>query len=230
MKLLIKVAVVFALVLMISGTAVLQAQSNPPMFGFRIAPNVGWLKPDATKYDGDGAVFGFSWGFIVEFPFAENYSLASGFNVVFNNGKLKYPHRIDTTGLMHRKYNLKYLELPFMIQMRTTDRGGPVFHANIGFGGGIRLDAHAEGRFTPDDGDAVEFDRDKISEEINLLRASLLIGAGVEYPVGASSKLRVGLQFNNGFTNILKGPNNADPAIDHSAMPNFIELNLGFIF
>lgn len=203
------------------------AQLSSSRFGFRIAPNVGWLKPDVDGYENDGAVFGFSWGFISEFPFAENYAVSTGFNIAFNNGKLKYPHRVDDIeGTLYRRYNFKYLELPLMMRMRTADRGGPMFYAQIGLGTGILLDAKSEDRFENQPKEAAR----KISSDVNLVKASLLIGIGVEHPVGANSKLLAGFQFNNGFTNVLKGTNTVLTGTDHTAIPNFIEFNLGFIF
>ncbi len=221
----------FAVIIIVMSTSGLHAQTfKNPKLGFRLAPNVGWMKPDAKLYENDGAVFGFSWGFVSEFPLAENYYLSSGFNIVFNNGKLKYPHKIDADGMLYRKYNLKYLELPIVMRLRAPDLSGYIFYAQLGFGASVLLDAKAEDKFLPDTGPAVLFEKDKISEDMNLLKASLIIGVGVEYQVGSSSKLMVGLLFNNGFTNVLKGNNKAQPGIEHAGKPNFIELNVGFLF
>lgn len=205
-----------------------------PVFGFRMAPNVGWIRGDASSYENDGATLGFSWGFIAEFPAAENYSFSTGFNILFNGGKLKYPHQIDISsnsesGILARKYNLKYLELPMMLKMRTSDRGGPVFYGQIGLGLGVLLDARGTDVFTYQDS-TVEFDKEKISEEIRLFRTALLFGLGVEYPLGPSLKAIGGLSLNNGFSDILKGSNLADSSVSHKAFANFIELNIGILF
>lgn len=202
-----------------------------PKFGFTIAPNVGWMKPDARDYESDGALFGFSWGFVSEFPMAENYYFTTGFNIDLNNGKLKYPEKTgDATGIMYRKYNLKYLEIPLILKLRAPILSGPVFYAQIGLGAGMRIDAKAQGRFVPAGGNVILFEKDKITEEVNLLKASLLIGLGIEYPVGSYSKITAGFMFNNGFTNVLKGNNLANPSIEHNAASNFIEMKLGFLF
>lgn len=224
--------IAFITIALVMFTNDLEAQIfKNPKFGFRVAPNIGWLKPDAKSYENDGVVFGFSWGFISEFPFEENYYLSSGFNIIFNNGKLKYPHKLnDSTGTLYRRYNLKYLELPVVMRLRAPDISGFTFYAQLGFGGSIRLDAKAEDKFIPIDGGIVKrFEKDKISEEINFLRASLILGGGVEYEIG-QSKLMLGLLFNNGFTNVLKGNNTMDASIEHAGKSNFIELNIGFLF
>jgi hypothetical protein len=220
----------FIIVTIISGNHLLYSQDLSPKLGFRIAPNVGWMKPDARQYDYNGIAFGFSWGFLSEFPLTVNYGISTGFNIVFNNGKLKYPHIIGDTGTLNQKYNLKYFELPFMIKMKTADKGGPVFYAQTGLGLGMRIDAKGEGSFVQNNGNSFDIERDIISDEICLLKASLLIGLGFEYPVGASSKIITGFQFSNGFTNVLKGNNLVNSNTEHAGIPNFIELNLGFLF
>ncbi|MBE0661879.1 MAG: PorT family protein [Bacteroidales bacterium] len=208
-----------------------QTRELKPVFGFRMAPNVGWIRGDEASYENDGATVGFSWGFIAEFPAAENYSFATGFNILFNGGKLKYPHQIQGLGdgSLARKYNLKYLELPMMLKLRTTDRGGPIFYGQIGLGLGVLLDARGTDVFTYSGGTS-EFDKEKISEEIRLFRTALLFGLGVEYPLGPSLKAIGGLALNNGFSDILKGSNLVDSSVSHKAFANFIELNIGLLF
>jgi hypothetical protein len=211
-----------------------QTPNLNPVFGFRMAPNVGWIRGDASSYENDGATVGFSWGFIAEFPAAENYSFSTGFNILFNGGKLKYPHQIPMSsfsgpGTLARKYNLKYLELPMMLKLHTSDRGGPIFYGQIGLGLSGLLDARGTDVFTYP-GATVEFDKEKISEEIRLFRTALLFGLGVEYPLGPSLKAIGGLSLNNGFSDILKGSNLVDSSVSHKAFANFIELNIGILF
>lgn len=211
-----------------------QAPGLKPVFGFRMAPNVGWIRGDASSYENDGAIVGFSWGFIAEFPAAENYSFSSGFNIIFNGGKLKYPHQIEISsnvesGVLARKYNLKYLELPMMLKLHTSDRGGAVFFGQIGLGLGVLLDARGTDVFTYQSG-SIDYDKEKISEEIRLFRTALLLGLGVEYPLGPSLKAVGGVSFNNGFSDILKGSNLDNSSLSHKAFANFIELNVGILF
>ena len=62
-----------------------------------------------------------------------------------------------------------------------------------------------------------------------MLRGSLIVGVGVEYSVGGRTALVGGLTFNNGFTNVLKGTNDA-VGRKPSAINNFLELTLGVMF
>ncbi len=209
----------------------LSGQTATPKFGLKLSPNIGWVKPDTRSYQNDGAAFAMSWGFIAEFPMAENYYASTGFNISSYRSNIQYPHLTENQpGVLNRKYNLKYFEIPLTARLRVADRGGPVFFGNIGLGSGILLDARAEDSFKSLIEPEIFTEMDKISGEIKLFKLSLLVGVGVEYPVGPSSKLLAGLQFNNGFTNILKGENLTDTRLSHRAFPNMVEFNLGFLF
>jgi hypothetical protein len=219
-----------AALLLFAQVIIAQEVKPKPIFGFRMAPNIGWMKPDASSYENDGVRVGFSWGFIAEFPLAVNYSFSTGFNILFNGGRLEYPHIINNQeGALQRRYGFKHLELPFILKLYTSDRGGPVFYGQIGLGTGILLDARANDLFIKDNS-REDFEKEKITDEIKLFRAALLVGMGVEYPLGPSLKGMVGLSFNNGFSDLLKGSNIKDSSISHSAINNFIELNLGLLF
>jgi len=221
------------LIVVMSATSHAQEQEVKPTFGFRMAPNIGWVKPDASAYDSEGITVGFSWGFIAEFPMAENYSFSTGFNILFNSGKLSYPHQINNNlGVLDRRYGFKYLELPLMLRLFTSDRGGPMFYGQIGLGTGILLDARGKDLFIDADKTKPrqDFDKEKITDEIKLFRAALIVGLGIEYPLGPSLRGLAGLSFNNGFSDVLKGSNVVDNSISHKAFNSFVELNLGLLF
>ena len=100
-----------------------EAELPKIQFGINVGPNLGWIKPHTEDYSSEGVVMGFAWGFITDFNFSNNYGISSGFNVVYNNGKLKYPYLQDTiSGIMQRKYNLQALEIPVVLKMRTKQR------------------------------------------------------------------------------------------------------------
>jgi len=195
-------------------------------FGLKLGPNVGWFKPNSDNYSSEGSVVGFNWGFITEFNVAKNYAINTGFNVVYNNGKLKYPHVHETdTGILQRKYNLQYLEIPICLKMRTNQIGYFTYYGKIGLGVNFNVRAKAKDVFNVDP--EVETD---IKDEIVFMRESLIVGAGVLYSLGSETSLMFEIIFNNGFTDILKGNNTADPDIKQDAYSSFIEFNIGVIF
>lgn len=221
------------LVVLILGMSQLKAQYKPFVFGLEFAPNIGWFKSDLKNYENEGTEVGFSWGFVSEFYLMENYAVATGFDVVYLNGRLSYPHApepgSDTVGTLSRKYKSKYLEIPLALKMKTNAYGNMRFYGKVGLGTAFLLSAKGKDKFTSDSYNK-SFEEDDIKNEMKNFRESLILGAGIEYSVGGSTLLTFGITFDNGFTDVLKYENTADPDVNHKAINNYLELNLGIIF
>jgi len=204
------------------------AQYKKFNFGLKAAPQVGWMKTNADTYTSNGARLGFGWGFVTEVNFTENHSFGTGFNVLFNGGKLRYPYAIgQDTGIMDRTYKLKSIEIPLTLKMRTNPIGDFQYFGQIGFGTSFLLNAKGEDEFAFNS--SVEKDNGNLNN-VAFLRESLIIGLGAEYKLEAGTTLGLGLQFNNGFTDILTGKSAVDSSIKEKAFTNFIELNAFVLF
>src|SRR5690606_19810113 len=64
-------------------------------FGAFVAPNLSWMRPTAAKSDnneflteGGGTKFGFTYGLMAEYRFAENYSFVTGLQINMTGGKM----------------------------------------------------------------------------------------------------------------------------------------------
>ena len=192
-------------------------------FGLKAAPQICWMKPDADNYSSEGAKAGFSWGFIAERNFTENHSIASGFNMLFNGGKLKFPATVDgVSGIMKRDYFLKYIEIPLTLKMRTNPMKGIRYFGRIGLGTAFKVGSKVIDEFTPTNGTTTTSEK-KNYDKVSLVRESLIVGAGGEYEITGGPKLGLELTFNNGFTNILTESG-------EKANPNFIELAFSVLF
>ncbi len=212
------------------------SQVKPFRFGFRMAPNLAWFSSDADKYESDGATAGFSWGFVSDITLTENYFVKTGFNVDYLNGKLTFPYEmiidpdtISSTGELSRKFNLRNLQIPATIKMRTNRFGKFAFFGNIGFGVSFNLKAKSNDAFTYGD-ETTEFETKDISDKIKFAKASIIVGCGLEYFFDNSTSLFLELNYNNGLTNILKGNNIVYPDIKQKAFMDYLELNIGILF
>jgi len=212
-----------------------QAQQKPFKFGFKLAPAISWLSPDSKYYESAGSNFSFAWGFTADITLMEHYYLATGFNVSYFSGKLNYPYLLNSGGNsyegdMEEKYTLRYIEIPLAMKMKTNELvKNYKFFGLIGINTGINIRAKSDQRFVHS---TASFTEDNIDtkENTTLFKASLIVGAGTEYVIDESVSLVLGINFNNGFTNILKGSNTVYPEIDAKAVPYYFELNLGVIF
>jgi hypothetical protein len=199
------------------------AQYAPFYFGLKASPLINWMKPDADNYSGNGAKAGFAWGFIAEKNFTENHSLASGFNMLFNGGKLKFPTTVDgVSGTMNREYFIKYIEIPLTLKMRTNSSNGIRYFGRIGLGTAFKISSKKIDEFTTITGTTTTSSK-KNYDNVSFVRESFIIGAGGEYELKQGPKLGVELSFNNGFTNILTESG-------EKANPNFLELAFSVLF
>lgn len=199
------------------------AQYPPYYFGLKAAPQICWMKPNVDGYESAGVKAGFSWGFIAEFNFTENHSIATGFNMLFNGGKLKFPATVgDVSGTMNRDYALKYIEIPLTLKMRTNDMNGMRYFGRIGLGTAFKIGSKKTDEFTASNGDVTTSKKENY-DNISFARESLIVGMGAEYEIKEGPKLGAELIFNNGFTNILT--ENGEKAV-----PNFFELAFSVIF
>ena len=213
---------------------VVKAQHKPFLFGFRVAPNMGWMKTDLQDYKNEGMEFGFSWGFMADFFLMENYSINTGFDVLYLNSHLSYPHQMEIndemeTGRLDRKYRLKYVEVPLTFRMKTNPFGKFILYGEFGGGAAFRISAKSKDEFNS--GGSLQLTEEpKIEDETKLFRGSIILGAGVEYFISGSTSLLLSIRFDNGFTDVLKDQNTVDDSVDHHAISNFLEFNIGMLF
>ena len=210
------------------------AQQRPVVFGFKVAPSLGWFKTYTDGYKNDGLTPGFSWGFIAQFNMMEHYSLGTGFNVLYLNASMNYPHMEivdgDTlTGMMDSKFRMKYIEVPLVFKMETKDFGRFRFYGQIGLGTSFLIGANADLNFSYNGKERTD-DKVDVYDDIRFMRESLIVGAGAKFIIEGSTLIFANITFDNGFTNVLKGNNTADPTLSQRANTNFIEFQVGMIF
>lgn len=224
----------FLLTLLLIGIMQLKAQYKTVVFGLEVAPNIAWMKSDVKNYENEGTEVGFAWGFVSEFYLMENYAVATGVKVVYLNSRLSYPHQVEEqdqiyTGRLNRKYRTKYVEVPLVLKMKTREFGNMRFYGKFGLGTAFLLSTEGKDKFVSDAWNT-SFEEEDVKSEMKTFRESLILGAGMEYGIGGSTILTFGITFDNGFTDVLKGENTTDPELEHDAISNYLELNLGIIF
>jgi hypothetical protein len=206
------------------------AQYRAFVLGVKAAPSISWLKTTEKTYSSEGVKPGFSWGVVSEFYFARNYAIVSGVNFNYQGGKLSYPDLISGNQvLLTRNYRIRYIEIPAVLKLKTNEMGKFRYFGQLGLGFGVRLnskgsDEYREGTQT------ISGDYRDIDGLTNLFRASMIVGGGVEYPFDKNTSLVLGVNFNNGFTDALKGENAINQDYRHEGKPNFVELHVGVMF
>jgi opacity protein-like surface antigen len=218
------------------------AQDDPGVrFGLKLAPNMSWQRPDTKGIKSDGSKFGYTFGLNVEFPVGANGNYRFGTGLMLNNvgGKLKQEYSyVDTSGTTLTKeltqdIKLRYIEVPLTMKLLTNEIGYIRYFGLIGFGTAFNI--RAKGDYdvpVPDaNGSIVGFatlEDEDIKDDVQAFKASLIIGAGMEYNFSGNTALQIGITYNNGFTNTL-----ADKEVNGKTAKSFqdyLELNLGIFF
>jgi hypothetical protein len=248
----------FALVF---ATAEMHAQDyNKYRFGFKVEPNMSWFGPKQNYLEASDNKLRFSFGLNADFHFTENYAIGTGMNVFTTGGELTYlklhfedskDHIVRTV----RDYSLKFVEIPLTLKLRTNEIGYITYWGQFGLGLGVKFDAKVDESFSyeyvqEDQGwvesvgkEDVTTENVNISGDIQPIRTSLIIGAGIEYSFSGSTALMAGIVFNNGFTNVLRRKgvqtkSNGEPVFDSgtpieydlNAITNSLALTVGILF
>ena len=229
--------------------------------GLHFSPSIGWLKPVGDNIEADGAKIGYTFGVIGDFNISDNYIFSTGIQLVntgFTAIKPDVQEVTNTQGDLEKGYGstvadirLNYIEVPVTLKLRTNEVGYMKYYAQVGLGLAANYRALADEKFTyvPANGNSsqpISNEEVDYNDEINLFRAALIIGAGVEYNLSGNTSLVAGVTFNNGFTNIfskdvfaadangngVKPPNTEPDKRNQSAksINNMIVLNIGILF
>ncbi|PKP52603.1 MAG: hypothetical protein CVT92_08210 [Bacteroidetes bacterium HGW-Bacteroidetes-1] len=214
-----------------------KAQEKAFQFGFKIGPNIGWIKPNSEGYERDGVNGAFNWGFVADIHLVENYSVHTGFNVLYLNGSYMYPYKAipegesePVTGVMNRTLKLKYIQIPAVLRMKTQEMNNLTYYAEAGFGLAFKTKATADDLFTKDGATIKLEEKIDVGKQYRFSRESLILGLGAYYSLGPSTKLTGGIRFDNNFFDILKDQNTVDPTIEQKAISNFVEITFGLLF
>lgn len=197
--------------------------------GFNIDPMISILKPQESGVNRNSAKAGLKFGLMADFNLNESgtYALASGFHVVLGGSKLKYDagKGLDDFKANPAEYNMKltYIEIPLALKLRTT----PSASNDISFWGqfGTYFAFPVSGR-----ADVISLnqttDRVNILPEMNRINVGMLIGAGVEYPLGETLTGIVGITYQNGFVDVTRNGKWDDGRVNM----NSFALRLGVFF
>ena len=187
------------------------AQNEGFAFGFKVGPNLGWTGSTTGAAVNVGTKAGFDLGVVAEYYFADNYAIVTGVNVGFLGGHYSFTNaRLDTvqeqgfaTYPVDRVYKSTIYEIPLMLKMVTNDLGNLPLRAYAEVGGGIGLAAKKVKVKDAIDGATTPENWITTNKEFSNLRASLKIGAGVQYALDHSTRLFAGVYFSHDFINMV---------------------------
>lgn len=257
-----KSAIVFGLILLTQ----FAISQNKFRFGLKLTPSVNWLKPDnVQKFTSGGSTIGFNWGLTGEYMISDNFSFYSGLELNHEKGKISFKTNTyynmkenyeltlpeDTSAysikLNERAYKSTYVTLPIGIKMKTNEIGYMTYFGEFGLNLAFRTGTKITDKAELDDPRATISDASKYNnlegvnydKDMQPIRVQLRVGLGGEYRVSGGTSLFVGLHYNLGFTNIVKGdskylisPNTAgdNKPVSQKFKAHGVQLTVGVLF
>lgn len=225
-------------------------------FGVFFAPTVSWMKPTASKSDdgiyrvqSKGSKMGYTWGLLVDYFFAENYALHTGFQVNTSGGKILATNpdvSLPSSNTVYSalfNYSVQYLELPFHFKFRTDEISTSRIKAfgQIGLTAGVNVGKRATYtvHYTDDNTlmQTATGNREKLKGGLTMapVMVQLNIGAGAERALSDKVTAYAGLFFNNGLFPDATNPKEFDLGYkgtfgDGKIRLNNLALRLGIYF
>ncbi|GAB4141190.1 MAG: hypothetical protein Fur0041_16370 [Bacteroidia bacterium] len=228
-------------------------------FGLKAAPTITWYKPDdKKKFESNGASFKFSYGLMTEFKLNKVAFIATGLQVDYDGGKLNMKdtnfyfmnkdyellNKADTAGQQYsmyrvtsRTYNTTYVTIPLTLKLRTNEIGMMTYFGQFGVNASYRLKSRINDQAFIGTSPADVSDIDNTAD-MNLFRFALNIGGGAEYNLTGSTSLVFGVNWYNGFSNVLqknseylfRTATNSYAATTQKATSNAIAITVGVVF
>lgn len=201
-------------------------------FGLQFSPQLCWVKAQDKHTTSSGVKFGFNYGLMADFSLASNYAIATGINISQNSADILYNDTINMFNSFKNdtfpqgtktSYKLQYIEIPFVLKLKTNEIGYMTYFGQFGLNAGI----NTKTRGTIDDPSNKNSQiNENLGPDISPINISLNIGAGIEYSLSKSTAFVASFSFHNGFLDISDSPKD----FKTKSILNQIELRLGILF
>jgi Outer membrane protein beta-barrel domain len=179
-------------------------------FGVHADPSICWFSTDIKQVQNVGSRAGFNFGLTFNRYFTPNYSFSTGISLMRTGGRLVSS---DTTVLEFSKlrsivlpgnpvlYKIQYLVFPVGLKLQTNQIGYVTYFMDLGLDPKIVISRKA-------DIPSLNISDENASNEIRMFNLSYHVTAGIEYSLGGTTALVIGLSFDNNFMDITKDNGN----------------------
>ena len=221
------------------------AASAQVEIGIKISPAITALRadsPSATAFASESSKLSFGGGLIVDYFFGENYAFSTGLFLTGKGGTISYldydryrivggpgpPQHTDTR--VNQKITTQYLEVPATIKLFTNELA-PATRLYFQLGGSLAVPIATRingEKFYQDPYD--NNNETSASDHVFDIDVNALLGAGVEYQLGRSTKALAGISYHRGLVNIDRYFEKTRGFSDVTIKNSVVALDLGMKF
>ncbi|QNH61852.1 porin family protein [Hymenobacter sediminicola] len=200
--------------------------------GLKLSPSVTSLRtesPSALGFQSEGSKLTIGGGLVVDYFFGQNYAFSTGVMLTGKGGKFSY-YDPATNLRYEQKLGLQYIEVPVTVKLFTNDIATDTklyFQLGGSLNAAIAGKINGNKRYSDPGKNNLE---SKASDHAIIPDAAVLLGTGVEYQVGQSTKVFAGVSYHRGLLNIEKYFEDERDFSDVSLKNNEFRLDLGLKF
>jgi len=217
---------IFLFFLIVNGSEANAQQSIG--FGIHADPLAGWFTSDNNDVVNEGARAGLNFGLTFNRYFTGNYAFSTGLSLITAGGSLSDKDTTvmsltnSTTVLPGNSvvYNIKYLAIPVGLKLQSNQIGYIRFFTDIGLDPKFVLGGKVE---IP----AQNIEKENASAELKDFNLGYHITGGIEYSLGGTTAIVLGLSFDSNFIDITK--DNGSQPVD-KILHKMLGLRLGVNF
>jgi hypothetical protein len=195
--------------------------------GFKVDPIISVLKPQDAGANRTGTRLGLSYGLMVDFLLNDegNYAFATGLQISMGGSTVKYDagKGLEQFRANPAEYEMKlqHIEIPATLKLKTTAYNGIAFWGQFGTYLGFPIRGRADVTSLDQ-----RYEKENVLRNLTPINAGMLLGAGIEYPLGERLSALVGLSFQNGFVDVTRNGKWDDGKVNM----NSFALRLGMYF
>ncbi|RNI32621.1 PorT family protein [Rufibacter immobilis] len=182
--------------------------------GVKVSPSVNFSRTfakDQYNFKSEGAGAGIGIGIIGDYFFGANYAFSSGLIYNSKGGKISYDYNpyvaadpndpaIPAPIKGKDDINLQYLEIPLTLKLFTNELSAGT---RLYFQGGLSLNTLLASKVNDKKIDNNTGDR--YNKRFNTFEIGAILSAGIEWPLGQSTKFMGGLTYHRGLTDVDNG-------------------------
>lgn len=192
-------------------------------------PLLSWFSSDTQESSSSGIRPGFNAGIGIDRYFRPNYAFSTGIFLTNCGGNMVYSDTVRLSLKNSRAevlpqdkviYRIKYLTIPVGIKLKTDQIGYISFYSNVGLDARFAISRKVN---IP----ALDIEGESITDELAMLNFGYHLHAGVEYSLGGSTALAIGLGYESSFFDVTRD-NGTQP--DDRITQNLLLVKLGIIF
>jgi hypothetical protein len=197
---------IFLLAIIILSTDRLSGQNIS--FGVFAEPVISWFSTNTSKTKNSGSLAGLNFGLTFNKYFSKNYAFSTGINILNAGGrlnnptkaiKLKFDNPPDTIIQQGESvaYKIQYLSIPVGLKFKSNQIGYITFFSDFGIDPKFAIGGKVDVPYLNIKGEAA-------MDELNKFNLSYHVMAGIEYSLGGSTSILLGLGYENNFLDVTK--------------------------